>query len=335
MSEPLIHQLAERLGCSPEAAEAALRQLVSQVHHQLKQVGQATLPGLGRLIRSAEGLRFEADASLSQAVNHRFAGLEPVTVEPPSAQTYRKTELVPPEESTEGAKAEEAPAVPPFYEATPPEKQPPSREPETSIKAESESEQFATAEPEEPASPVSSERSLKAPRPPRIRVEEARRRGLAVWIPATLLIVVLGAVAIWFLIFSRPAAPEIEPPALSPSEEERATPLDTTATALPADTATQATITPPTIPSAAGNYTLIVGSVTSQAAAQQIAERFRRTLAEQGLSVTIVATSNGTIRYRIAVGRYTSPEEALAAKRQLGQALPPDAWVLRLPSPTQ
>ncbi|BBM69835.1 SPOR domain-containing protein [Rhodothermus marinus] len=365
MPASLIQQLAERLGCTPEAAEAALRQYVARIQEQLEREGRASLPGLGLLVRSEEGLRFEPDASLAQAVNHRFAGLEPVVVEPPSAQAYRKTEVVPPEgEETEASKeletAEEV-STSPFYEVEPEtprvEVPPPTESPEEVEEAASAVEEAPTTPPPEPEpepepeasaesaepTPPSPEPSLRPPRPPRFRVEEERRRGLPVWVPAALLIVVLGAVAVWFLLFSRPSEPEVVPPAPSQAEVQPTAPAETTAAAATpaADTAAETSTPtveapPPPAPPAPGDYALIVGSVTSQTAAERIAERFRRALAERGLPVTIVATTTGgTTRYRVAVGRYGSPEEALAAKRQLGNVLPPDAWVFRVPSTTQ
>ena len=212
MSASLINQLAERLGCPPEAAEAALRQYIARLQEQLAQEGRASLPGLGHLVRSEEGLRFEPDASLAQAVNHRFAGLEPVVVEPPSAQAYRKTEVVPPEgEETEASKeletAEEV-STSPFYEVEPEtprvEVPPPTESPEEVEEAASAVEEAPTTPPPEPEpepepeasaesaepTPPSPEPSLRPPRPPRFRVEEERRRGLPVWVPAALLIVV-------------------------------------------------------------------------------------------------------------------------------------------------
>ncbi len=343
MSASLIHQLAKRLGCTPEAAEVALRQYVARLQQQLEQEGQATLPGLGHLTRSEEGLHFEPDASLAQAVNHRFAGLEPVVVEPPSPQAYRKTEVVPPE----GEAAEEA-APSPFYEVepeAPPAEAPPYEADEAASAAVEETPAALAPEPEpeaastEPTPPPSPEPSLRPPRPPRFHVEEERRRGLPVWVPAALLIVVLGAVAVWFLLFSRPSEPELAPPASPQAEVQTTTPPETTAAAATptADTAAATSAsTAEASPTASGGYALIVGSTTSQTAAERIAERFRRAPATQGLSVTIVTTTtDGTTRYRVAVGRYNSPEEALAAKRQLGNVLPPDAWVLRIPSTTQ
>jgi len=360
MSASLIQRLAERLGCTPEAAELALRQYIARLQEQLAQDGRASLPGLGHLVRSEEGLRFDPDVSLAQAVNHRFAGLEPVIVEPPSAQAYRKTEVVLPEseesEATEETEAAEEAATSPFYEVepeTPQTKAPLPEAEEAASAAEEEASATPTPEPEPAPEPEAStevaeptpppEPSLRPPRPPRFRVEEERRRGLPVWVPAALLIVVLGAVAVWFLLFSRPSEPEVAPPASPQAEVQPTTPPETTAAAATpaADTAAEtstptAEAPPPPAPPAPGDYALIVGSVTSQATAERIAERFRRTLSERGLPVTIVATStDGTTRYRVAVGRYSSPEEALAAKRQLGDALPPDAWVFRVPSTTQ
>ncbi len=346
MPEALINRLAERLGCSPEAAATALRQFVEQLHQQLEQEGQANVAGLGRFIRTEQGLQFEPDTSLAQAVNHRFAGLEPVTVEPPATQPYRKTEVVPPEE-------EPAEKASPFYEVTGEQEAEPvspeavAQEPEPAAE---EHHPEPAPEPEpvvdtpQPA-PQPDEPPLRPPRPPRIRVEEDRRRGLPVWIPAALLIVVFGVVAVWLLFFSQPSPREAVPPAPVRAETEQSPAPETTvtATATPAvtDTVSAATEAPPAetsapVPPPTDNYALIVGSVTSQRAAEQLAARFRRTLSEHGLPVTIVTvTSNGITRYRVAVGRYSSPEEALAAKRQLGEVLPPDAWVLRLPSTMQ
>ncbi len=348
MSEALINRLAERLGCSPEAAATALCQFVEQLHQQLEQEGEAAVAGLGRFIRTEQGLQFEPDTSLAQAVNHRFAGLEPVTVEPPATQPYRKTEVVPPEE-------EPAEKASPFYEVTG-EQETQETEPASPEAITQETEPATEEHHPEPASepepvidtpqsaPQPDEPPLRPPRPPRIRVEEDRRRGLPVWIPAALLIVVFGVVAVWLLFFSQPSPREAVPPAPVRAETEESPAPETTTAAAPAvtDTVSATTAAPPAETSApvppppTNNYALIVGSVTSQRAAEQLAARFRRTLSAQGLPVTIVTvTSNGITRYRVAVGRYSSPEEALAAKRQLGEVLPPDAWVLRLPSTTQ
>lgn len=338
MPEPLIVALAQRLACSPEEAEAALYQLVARWQQQLQQSGQVVIPGLGGFYQTAQGLRFEPAGALAQAVNYRFAGLESVTIEPAEEQAYRKTEVVPPEVPEETALAED-------IEATTPEVFPPSEallqtsEPEsTAVSPNLEDTLTSPAtEPPQPipeaVKPATAHRPVETsppPRPPRIHLHEERTRKLPLWIPAALVVVILGAIGVWWLLSMRPTSPVSSPPIASPPAS----------TAMPAETTTVAT-TPqtdtvqpsPTLPEAPtrGNYALVIGSTTNRAVAEQMAEQFRQRLAGQGLAIEIVtAPANGTTRYRIVVGQYPSAEAALAAKERLGDLVPTDAWVLRL-----
>ncbi len=319
MSEPLIAALAQRLDCSPEEAEVALYQLIAHWQQQLQQTGQVVIPGLGGFYRTAQGLRFEPAGALAQAVNYRFAGLESVTIEPTEAQPYSKVEVIAPEvpEETETPESVQAPApeAPASLPETP-EPEPAAAETPLLSQVEPATHRLSATPP---------------PRPPRIHLHEERARKLPLWIPAALVIVALGAIGIWWLLSMRPTSPASPTPTLSPETTTTAIPPETTsvATAPQADTA-QPTSPPPSTPMRDG-YALIVGSTTNRAEAEQMAERFRQRLAGQGLSVEIItAPANGTTRYRIAVGRYTSAEEALTAKQQLGSLVPADAWVLRL-----
>lgn len=85
---------------------------------------------------------------------------------------------------------------------------------------------------------------------------------------------------------------------------------------------------PDGIDTAAGGYTIVVFSETTQSSASEVVQRYR----EQGFRSDVVSSEEGGVtRYRVAVGQFETLEEAVDARNQLaGRELPQDAWVLAL-----
>lgn len=89
---------------------------------------------------------------------------------------------------------------------------------------------------------------------------------------------------------------------------------------------------PDEIDQAAGGFTIVVASATEQAQAAATLRRY----AALGLPSSVLAEEvKGATRYRVAVGQYGSGGEANRARQQLAGRLPQDAWVLRVPSPSE
>src|SRR5690554_3341605 len=95
MSSSVLSRLSARLHTSPEETEQLLFALVDQIRRQVKEEGSAIVPGLGVFRQFNGNLVFEPAETLSIAVNYRFAGLEPVLLNPSShSQFYRKREVL-------------------------------------------------------------------------------------------------------------------------------------------------------------------------------------------------------------------------------------------------
>ena len=84
MPDSVVARVADRLDIQPEQTDQVLRTLAQLIKKQSARDGQVRVPGLGVFQQTTDSLTFEPDASLSEAVNHRFAGLAsvPVTQEP-------------------------------------------------------------------------------------------------------------------------------------------------------------------------------------------------------------------------------------------------------------
>lgn len=191
--------------------------------------------------------------------------------------------------------------------------------------------QAEPAVPVEPTGPVEPAVPVELPhRPgPRDRAEEPERR--FPWVPALLLLALVGVV-VAVLVLRDPSPTLAVPPVAAPDTSLVA---DTTAAALPADTAATSEQPPAddplrsTAPVVSGQgYTIVVGGATSQQAAEDIANTYR----QQGFRTGVLPgrTGSGTAIYRVGVGQFGSIAEAQQALNGLGGAVPSDAWIHNL-----
>ncbi|WP_263784318.1 PKD domain-containing protein [Salinibacter grassmerensis] len=82
---------------------------------------------------------------------------------------------------------------------------------------------------------------------------------------------------------------------------------------------------------AAGSWAVGVASMRGSTGAERMAQRYRDRLADAPVSVRIVESMLDQERHlRVVVGRYESLEAARRARKRYRQALPPEAWVVRL-----
>ncbi len=175
-----------------------------------------------------------------------------------------------------------------------------------------------------------------------------RRRSPVPWIAAgILLIAIVGALGYYLLnepgepiARAGPIAVEETPPETFPSDT-------TSMTTLPADTAAAGIAEPPVTPAEEipseptanasplrgeggiskedGGWTLIVGSRANRAGAETLAEQYRN----DGFRSSVVYGSfGGSTRYRVGVGQFPSVEAAAAAREELPDRFPSDAWVM-------
>ena len=78
---------------------------------------------------------------------------------------------------------------------------------------------------------------------------------------------------------------------------------------------------------AAGGFTIVVASRTSEQAARDLLPDYRQQFSEQGYAVDLVSgTSNGVTRYRVGVGQFNSRSEARTFLDQNQDRLPQGAW---------
>jgi len=126
MPDSVVARVADRLDIQPEQTDQVLRTLAQLSKKQSARDGQVRVPGLGVFQQTTDSLSFEPDASLSEAVNHRFAGLAPVPVtqeleppEPTPEEVTPKTPasfFTPPLPVVQEELEEMAPASPPIEE---------------------------------------------------------------------------------------------------------------------------------------------------------------------------------------------------------------------------
>ncbi|HHP7236821.1 SPOR domain-containing protein [Longibacter sp.] len=78
---------------------------------------------------------------------------------------------------------------------------------------------------------------------------------------------------------------------------------------------------------AAGGFTIAVASRPSQSGAEAMVDQFRRNLSDTDYPVDIVsATADGTTRYRVGVGQFSTRAEANRVRGELQNRLPDGAW---------
>ena len=127
MPDSVVARVADRLDIQPEQTDQVLRTLAQLIKKQSARDGQVRVPGLGVFQQTTDSLTFEPDASLSEAINHRFAGLAPVPMtqepeppEPTPEEVPPKTPpsfFTPPLPVVQDELEDLAPAPPPIEEA--------------------------------------------------------------------------------------------------------------------------------------------------------------------------------------------------------------------------
>ncbi|WP_176521777.1 SPOR domain-containing protein [Longimonas halophila] len=92
--------------------------------------------------------------------------------------------------------------------------------------------------------------------------------------------------------------------------------------------------TPSTAPIAPeeGGWTLVVASRTSEQEAEAIRAQFATALQSAGVPVDILPSEggDGTTRYRVIVGQFSSQDAARRLQQEYSELVPGDAWPLRL-----
>lgn len=196
------------------------------------------------------------------------------------------------------------------------------------------------------------------PAPPlRRRVRRQKRQQKPKMLPWVLIILFVGIVAAgsyyYFFVFDpgtssddnnvRHSTSEVTPPPSTEeqgvaSEDSTAVVDSSLATAAPPPEAQQQEEQPepeqeaPTsdvFDIARGGYALIVGSRTSLAGAETLADRYRQRINDATIPVGLLSgvDGNGVTRYRVAVGQVSTIPEANQLKTQLGDVIPADAWI--------
>ena len=84
MYPDLTHEIARRLGSSPEAVAPLLEEVLQRIRQKTAQGKTARLPGTGIFQDRGAGLVFEPDPGLAEIVNAPFAGLDIITLTQPA-----------------------------------------------------------------------------------------------------------------------------------------------------------------------------------------------------------------------------------------------------------
>ncbi len=107
MSAPLIQHIADSLNCSEAEARSRLEDTLRELKQHVRSGDEVSLPDLGTFTMENDRLVFVPDDSLSRQVNHRFAGLTPVSVSQSGSGTAPKAPA--PTEESEPEPAEDPP----------------------------------------------------------------------------------------------------------------------------------------------------------------------------------------------------------------------------------
>ena len=89
----------------------------------------------------------------------------------------------------------------------------------------------------------------------------------------------------------------------------------------------------PAIMPSDGGWTLVVASRTNADEASSIRDQFGAVLQQSaGIPVDVLEseTGDGTMRYRVIVGQFSSQSEAQRIKQEYSDVVPGDAWPLQL-----
>jgi cell division protein FtsN len=81
-----------------------------------------------------------------------------------------------------------------------------------------------------------------------------------------------------------------------------------------------------------GGWTLVVASRTNADEAESIRTQFASALESARVPVDVLTseTGDGTTRYRVVVGQFSSQNEAQLIKQEYSDVVPDDAWPLQL-----
>ena len=305
----LGREIAQRLGCPPETVTPLLEEIVRDIRHKTTRGETARLHHIGAFEPSDAGLVFKADPGLVEIVNAPFAGLPAIPLADPA----------------------------------------PARTTGAAVHG-------GRPRPRRGSAPSARRKTGRA------RAPGQAGSVLSAWIIGIGLPII--AAAAWLLLTERTGNPAI-PPERSAAQETAALPVPETTppetallpaeaaehpgeTALPAgetrrlDAAHAVVAAPDTLAAAPdplrgrepidrtrGGYTIVVASEANEERAQGWAEGWRA----QGFRTIVLShTQNGAALYRVGVGQFDLLEEAARVRDALtGNALPGDAWVLRIP----
>lgn len=82
-----------------------------------------------------------------------------------------------------------------------------------------------------------------------------------------------------------------------------------------------------------GGWTVVVASETAREEAERVARRFAKRFQEQDYPIDILETTvEGTQRFRVVVGQFSSSDQVIQTIEQDTSRLPPDAWGLEIDS---
>lgn len=80
----------------------------------------------------------------------------------------------------------------------------------------------------------------------------------------------------------------------------------------------------------ADGYTLVIISRRDRSTLENMLESYRETFVPMGYPASVLAPPAGETRYRLGLGQFDDPDEALEAREALEDQIPGDSWVLRL-----
>lgn len=362
MSSSIDVLIAERLEISEERARKLLRTLLKELRTRAREEG-VRLPELGTFREENGILTFSPSPSLRRLVNQQYEGLPEENLSSAPGYQQEEDESIP----TLLDESEDHPRGAPSSEPQqPPEGREYPIIEEESEQADDEESTLGPEpihEMDEPErEPVSNAESADEPSPPPPRDDEPevepepsastgfRPPDSFQLVVGVLLLALLVGVA-WFVLDRTnvlssgpsPAAPETAvesdeqtAPAPEPDTAMEASPVssdqqpDRFPGVDPSETTRQASggaVGQGAIRPDASGWTIVVASLSSRAAAEDLADEYESRFS----SVDVVArTVNNTTRYRVVIGRYDSEAAAQSALNDRASMLPADAWTHRL-----
>lgn len=360
----LQKMVAEVGGMDILQADKYLREWADQIQKEAAEKGYCEIPDLGTFAFEDDELRFAPDKTLALEVNHKYAGLKPIDIQPASARKldYKLEKPEPSEDPAEAQKkpdpmpgeAEDIPEEPPVKETIEedekteadhlPEADPgtavdhevePVAEPDAKPAADLEVEPAiehdtkpATEPGEKPEEKELEQPSVKDDTPKAWKKPEKESPILWHWLLPAAAVVILAVLLFFHFDGLRMDRDLSERPVTEPALPVAPEPEVAEVRPVEPDPPSPYGLTGPAEELLHGSYTIVLHSIANERRARIEKDRFE----EQGYKATLwqARLPDGTRTWRIGVGQFESVDQAQASLSELPEPYRSNNFIIRI-----